>query len=278
MLNICGTATNLDGDRFEAPVMNIVSFTENLELLLKRLSFKLKQGGSKNTGRLEFSSLEHDSDEDLDTVRCQVAELEKILKQLSKAPEHFSVTGCRKQLQQINLLRDFDKLLVEQQSDFDHLMNDINSIHNFILSTRHHDLNERLDSVTNLDNHNLTLSSRQKTIHRSKLNFASQYIEKPEFHVDSTKEHRSWARFKRRERPRKPSLDKSFQRDRTLFDEIIQNNHSSSRSCESKFIIRPRESLLTVEDSENFNFCKRAGWKHKESEKIKSLWLYTTGG
>lgn len=273
MLNFCTQFENVDDKRQEISEMSSFSFIQYLEKLHQKLVLKSKvislQGNEIATGQSQ-EQITHGSDRDLTFSKIQLVELNYMLANLRKNNVRFNQKELRVTLKKLNLLREFDEIIMEEQKEYDHLVNDLQSVNNFIVSSRYNDRDPTLHEGP-LSRVN-TRKSLGFTTNRalSRFNLDPKTDEK-NGELGKPVETKAWSTLKRGLKRTGSAYQLGKAELRSDFDYDPRENRLLNNSCFPKFEDFDQRVLFKSQITIEVALDKK---EKPQSKNITSLWLY----
>lgn len=273
-MNICRVATLVEEKKFEAPEMTCVTFMDSLEMLKKYLKSKIKNAEPKSTNREKSSPLNMSgASSDYEYLRYQIIEVELLIDKLKAYPIDFNVTKYRNKLKTVGVLKIFDDVIFEQQNEYDHLVNDLTSVNNFIYASKH---TERHDSIMGSDM-NFTTSRRSKhgntNLSRHALNVTE--IERKLIYETNNEDKLSWYDQKPRlcQKTRLNSLSPKSSTKAVIKNTALAKTFIS-KSCVPKIRIDNGFYFGGEDDSQESSSSRRNSG-YILQKRVMSLWAYS---
>lgn len=254
--------------------MTGMKFMDHLELLKEKILWKNK--GSEeyrfdfiipNSGGNVTSNLE----EDYYYSSHQLAGVSSMLERLKNSPFTFDFMECRKVLKSLNLLREFDTIVVQQQQEYENLVYDLDTVHNFILSSRYIEPSTQLETNFPINN-----SRKSKKVSVSQKLVSRTAYEK-DFNVLTDQQEpnrKTWSLFKKGLK-RKGSAYKLQASEHADELDLQIDDRTVSKSCMPKIHIDCISTMLSSRYSFDDDFLNKEDGNDKT---IYSMWLYSALG
>ncbi len=135
-MNICSVQADHRTEELKVELKSAVP-VETLDKLYKRLHDKIRSINRRKDDRLSDDAMVDISDLERENQKVlqQMKDLNGLINGMNKNLFSMNNREVRNKLQRMDLLEEFDRIMLDEQYEYDHLVSDMNSVNDFIRSS-----------------------------------------------------------------------------------------------------------------------------------------------